>query len=83
MTSAIPTRSQQLVNLADKRIIILDGAFGTMLQSLNLSEQDFRGARFADHSCNLRGCNDVLCLTLSDAVADIHRQYLNAGADII
>ena len=83
MTSAIPTRSQQLVNLADKRIIILDGAFGTMLQSLNLSEQDFRGARFADHACNLRGCNDVLCLTLSDAVADIHRQYLNAGADII
>lgn len=76
-------RSQELINLADKRIIILDGAFGTMLQGLNLSESDFRGTRFATSKVNLRGCNDVLCLTAAEAVADIHRQYLDAGADII
>lgn len=78
-----PTRSQQLVDLADKHIIILDGAFGTMLQSLRLTEKDFRGIRFANHAVNLHGCNDVLCLTSPQSVADIHRQYLEAGADII
>ena len=78
-----PIRSQQLVAMADKRVIILDGAFGTMLQSLNLSETDFRGTRFASHNTNLRGCNDILCLTQPEAVADIHRRYLEAGADII
>lgn len=78
-----PIRSQQLVDLADERIIILDGAFGTMLQSLNLTEDDFRGSRFKSHGTNLRGCNDVLCLTCPQAVAGIHRQYLEAGADII
>lgn len=81
--SEFPTRSQQLVALADERIIILDGAFGTMLQSLNLTENDFRGTRFASHAANLRGCNDVLCLTRPHDVASIHRQYLEAGADII
>lgn len=81
--SIFPPRSQQLVDLAGQRIIILDGAFGTMLQTLNLSENDFRGSRFASHSANLRGCNDVLCLTSPEAVAGIHRQYLEAGADII
>lgn len=81
--SEFPIRSQQLVDLAGKRVIILDGAFGTMLQSLNLTEEDFRGLQFASHSANLRGCNDVLCLTQPEAVAGIHRQYLEAGADII
>lgn len=79
----IPVRSQELIDLADKKIIILDGAFGTMLQGLNLSESDFRGKRFAMSGINLRGCNDVLCLTAPQAVANIHRQYLEAGADII
>lgn len=81
--SKIAPRTQQLVDLADKRILILDGAFGTMLQSKGLQEKDFRGARFAGHDANLRGCNDVLCLTCPEAVADIHRQYIEAGADII
>lgn len=81
--STIPARSQQLVSLADQRLLILDGAFGTMLQSLHLRENDFRGKCFAYHSVNLHGCNDVLCLTQPDIVADIHRQYLEAGADII
>lgn len=76
-------KGQQLEQLAEQRIIILDGAFGTMLQQLELKEEDFRGAEFASHKVNLRGCNDVLCLTLSAAVLDIHRQYLAAGADII
>lgn len=79
----IPIRSQELIDLADKKIIILDGAFGTMLQGLNLSEKDFRGTRFAMSGINLRGCNDVLCLTAPQAVAIIHKQYLDAGADII
>lgn len=78
-----PTPSQQLVDLADRRIIILDGAFGTMLQSLRLTEKDFRGIRFTNHIVNLHGCNDVLCLTSPQSVAGIHRQYLEAGADII
>ena len=78
-----PQRSRQLVSLSEERIIILDGAFGTMVQALNLTEKDFRGQRFADSSINLRGCNDILCLTCPDAVAGIHRQYLDAGADII
>lgn len=81
--STIPARSQQLVSLADHRILILDGAFGTMLQSMHLRENDFRGKCFANHNVNLHGCNDVLCLTQPDIVADIHRQYLEAGADII
>ena len=66
----IPVRSQELIDLADKKIIILDGAFGTMLQGLNLSESDFRGKRFAMSEINLRGCNDVLCITAPQAVAN-------------
>lgn len=81
--STIPARSQQLVSLADQRLLILDGAFGTMLQSLHLRETDFRGSCFAGHNVNLHGCNDVLCLTQPDIVANIHRQYLEVGADII
>lgn len=79
----VPPRSRQLVSLGDKHILILDGAFGTMVQALELSENDFRGERFAGSSVNLRGCNDILCLTRPQAVAGIHRQYLEAGADII
>ena len=66
-----------------RRILILDGAMGTMVQRLGLSEADFRGERFAAHGRDLKGNNDVLVLTRPDAVAGIHRQYLEAGADII
>lgn len=79
----IPARSQQIIEQADHRVLILDGAFGTMIQRRNLDESDFRGERFAAHRVNLRGCNDVLNLTRPDVVSDIHRQYLDAGADII
>ncbi|MFZ5859152.1 MAG: homocysteine S-methyltransferase family protein, partial [Spirochaetota bacterium] len=72
-----------LERLAFERILILDGAMGTMIQRRRFSEADFRGQRFADHPVNLAGDNDVLCLTRPDVIRDIHRAYLEAGADII
>lgn len=66
-----------------KRVLILDGAMGTMIQPLGLTEEQFRGHRFANHPSPLKGCNDILCLTLPSAIADIHNSYLEAGADII
>lgn len=66
-----------------KRILILDGAMGTMLQQQGLSEADFRGTRFAGSEKNLKGNNDVLCITCPDAVKKVHDAYLEAGADII
>ena len=65
------------------RILVLDGAMGTMIQQYQLREEDFRGARFANHSYDLKGCNDVLSLTCPFIIRDIHRKYLEAGADII
>ncbi len=65
------------------RILVLDGAMGTMIQRLGLTEADYRGTRFATWHTPLRGNNDLLSLTRPDAIADIHRQYLEAGADII
>jgi len=72
-----------LRKLLAERIVILDGAMGTMIQSHKLSEADFRGARFADHRKDLKGCNDLLCLTQADLITDIHAEYLEAGADIV
>ena len=66
-----------------QRIIVLDGAMGTMIQRLDLGEADFRGQAFADHPDSLQGCNDLLSVTQPEAIGDIHRQYLEAGADII
>ena len=65
------------------RILILDGAMGTMIQRYGLTEADFRGTRFQDISWQMKGNNDVLSLTRPDVVQDIHRKYLVAGADII
>ena len=65
------------------RILVLDGAMGTMIQQYELREEDFRGARFANHNYDLKGCNDVLSLTCPFIIRDIHRKYLEAGADII
>ena len=65
------------------RILVLDGAMGTMIQSYGLTEQDFRGSRFADNSVEMRGNNDMLNITRPDVILDIHRRYLRAGADII
>ncbi len=66
-----------------KRILILDGAMGTMLQDYNFSEEDFRGKRFKDYPTSLKGNNDLLSLTQPKAIAEIHRKYFEAGADII
>ncbi len=75
--------ARDLKDLLRKRIVMLDGAFGTMVQKLKLEEAAFRGEPFAKHGKDLKGNNDILCLTLPEAVYKIHRQYLEAGADII
>jgi 5-methyltetrahydrofolate--homocysteine methyltransferase len=79
----MPDRSRQLRALLDERILILDGAMGTMIQGYGLSEADFRGSRFADHPHELRGNNDLLTLTRPEVIREIHEQYLAAGADVI
>ncbi|CDD49009.1 putative uncharacterized protein [Bacteroides sp. CAG:875] len=71
---------QQLIR---ERILVLDGAMGTMIQQYNLSEADFRGERFKEAKGQLKGNNDLLCLTRPGVIEDIHRKYLEAGADII
>ena len=70
-------------SLLSERILIVDGAMGTMIQRRTLSEQDYRGEKFKNHPRDLKGDNDVLVLTRPDVVSDIHRLYLEAGADII
>lgn len=67
----------------EKRILVLDGAMGTMIQQYQLSESDFRGNRFADHSHDLKGNNDLLSITQPQIVREIHEKYLDAGADIL
>src|SRR5512144_289358 len=79
-------REQRLASLADalqRRIVLLDGAMGTMIQRHRLEEADYRGERFRDWHRDLKGNNDLLSLTRPDVIADIHRQYLEAGADIV
>ena len=72
-----------LQNILASRILILDGAMGTMIQRYNLTEADYRGERFKDFSVELKGNNDLLSLTRPDVIDEIHRAYLTAGADII
>ena len=73
----------RLQDLTKQRILVLDGATGTMIQKYQLSESDFRGTRFRDIPGQLKGNNDMLCLTRPDIVEEIHRKYLEVGADII
>jgi 5-methyltetrahydrofolate--homocysteine methyltransferase len=72
-----------LQKLLATRILILDGAMGTMIQRYKLTEEDFRGERFRDHALDLKGDSDVLVLTRPDVISAIHHEYLAAGADII
>lgn len=72
-----------LRQLLDKRIVFLDGAIGTMVQTFKLTEEDFRGERFKEHGKDLKGNYDLLCLTRPDLIKDIHKMYLESGADII
>ena len=77
------THGAEFVRLLASRILVLDGAMGTMIQQYKLSEQDFRGERFADHGKDLKGDNELLSLVRPDIILDIHRKYLAAGADVI
>lgn len=77
------TRAQNLPEILTQRIVILDGAMGTMIQQYKLTESDYRGARFAAHSTDVKGNNELLSLTRPDVISEIHEQYLAAGADII
>ena len=72
-----------LTDLLAERILVLDGAMGSFIQELGLDEAGFRGELYADHPQDLKGCNDLLCLTQPGAIEKIHRDYLEAGADII
>jgi 5-methyltetrahydrofolate--homocysteine methyltransferase len=76
-------RIETLMRSLDERILLLDGAMGTMIQGFGLTEDDYRGERFADFGHDLKGNNDLLSLTRPDVIRDIHTQFLEAGADII
>ena len=77
------TRGQTLPDLLSRRILVLDGAMGTMIQRFKLTEADFRGERFKDHPKDLKNNGELLSLTRPDVIRDIHEGYLAAGADII
>ncbi len=76
-------QTEKLLEAVQKRILIMDGAMGTMIQKKGLQEADFRGERFADWPSDLKGNNDLLCITRPDVIAGIHADFLAAGADII
>jgi len=78
-----PISAEELSALVRQRIVILDGAMGTMIQRLRLDEVAFRGDLFREHPVPLKGCNDLLSVTQPEAIIDIHLAYLKAGADII
>ena len=76
-------RTQRLKTELQQRILVLDGAMGSLIQTYRLSEADFRGERFAGHPYDVKGNNDLLNLTRPDIIHAIHTAYLEAGADII
>ena len=82
MTQAY-TRAQNLPDILKQRIVILDGAMGTMIQRYKLTEADYRGTRFTEHHVDVKGNNELLLLTRPDVIREIHEQYLAAGADLI
>ena len=83
MNATTYTRGGQLPQILKDRIVILDGAMGTMIQRYKLVEADYRGARFADHPRDLKGNNDMLQLSKPEVISEIHEQYLAAGADVL
>ena len=72
-----------IINDLKSRILVLDGAMGTLIQTYNLEEEDFRGKKFKNHKSPLKGNNDLLSITQPEIIKEIHRGYLKAGADII
>jgi 5-methyltetrahydrofolate--homocysteine methyltransferase len=83
MTIATNKSKSAIASALEKRILILDGAMGTMIQRYKLEEADYRGERFKDWVKDIKGNNDLLCLTQPQIINAIHREYLEAGADII
>jgi 5-methyltetrahydrofolate--homocysteine methyltransferase len=83
LVSDTPATREFIEGLLAERILVLDGAMGTMVHALKFGEADFRGSQFADHPKDLRNLIDVLCITQPEAIENIHRGYLEAGADII
>src|SRR5579863_115410 len=83
MTSPVSDKRSAFLAAAKERILVLDGAMGTMIQALQYDEAAFRGPRFADFHRDVRGNNDLLILTQPEAIEDIHAAYLRAGADIV
>ena len=81
-TQALALRSQ-LDSILKNRIMILDGAMGTMIQAHDFSEEQFRGQQFKDWDCSVKGNNDMLSITQPEAISEIHRAYYAAGADIV
>lgn len=79
----IPSLNKELRDLFEERIVILDGAMGTMIQKYKFEEEDFRGEQYKSHPINLKNNNDVLNITKADIIFEIHTQYLEGGADII
>jgi 5-methyltetrahydrofolate--homocysteine methyltransferase len=77
------TRTGILKEAVKQRILLLDGAMGSLIQQYKLTEEDFRGKRFANHPSPLQGNNDLLSITRPDVISAIHEQYLEAGSDII
>jgi len=73
----------EMKKLLDERILVLDGAMGTMIQKHSLTELDYRGNRFKDFEYDLKGNNDILYLTQPQIIKNIHKAYLEAGSDII
>src|SRR5438132_6518917 len=82
-TGLISSTEEVLNELLAQRILLLDGAMGTTIQAYGLKEEYFRGSRFQNHPKSLKGCNDLLVLTQPQIIENIHRQYLEAGSDII
>ena len=78
-----PAGVTYLEDALSRRILFMDGAMGTMIQDMKLSEEDFRGQRYGQHDHPLKGNNDILALTQPEAIRDIHRSFLAAGADLI
>ena len=77
------TTKQKLISLLQQRILLLDSAMGTMIQSYKLSESDYRGEQFRNHENNLKGNNDLLSITQPQIIEEIHLKNLQAGSDLI
>ena len=78
-----PDRTEELRRLLQERILVIDGAMGTMIQAYKLEEADYRGDRFVDHGFPQKGNNDLLTLTRPDVIEEIHRRFLDSGVDIL